>query len=186
MYKEVAGNLADACTHLRAGSISFRNAGVNILQLNIDGITSSKLNIIEQLVSKYAFSLILLQETHCTNATKLVLPKYELAGFISSRKHGLGMFVHKGMKWAHERESPNHSDIYWLNTKIDATLIINVYNPPSSQMTMAYLPVFPPPSIYMPVNLTASIQAEAIKTTAGVETASSNGPISIISASYKT
>ena len=32
--------------------------------------------------------------------------------------------------------------------KIDATLIIIIYKPPSSRMTMASLPVFPPPSIY--------------------------------------
>ena len=32
--------------------------------------------------------------------------------------------------------------------KIDATLIIIIYKPPSSRMTMASLPVFLPPSIY--------------------------------------
>ena len=33
--------------------------------------------------------VILLQETHCTDAEKLVLPNYQLAGSSLSRKHGL-------------------------------------------------------------------------------------------------
>ena len=83
-----------------------KNANVNILQLNVKGITSSKLNTIEQLVSKHAVGLILLQETHCTNPAKLVLSNYDFAGLISSKKHGLATFVHKYLRWTHEGESP--------------------------------------------------------------------------------
>ena len=36
---------------------------------------------------------MLLQETHCTDAEKLVLPNYQLAGSSLSRKHGLVTFV---------------------------------------------------------------------------------------------
>ena len=74
-------------------ALAVKNAAVKILQLNVKEIMSSKLNIIEQLVSKHAVQLILLQETHCTNAAKLVFPNYKLAGFISSREHGLATFV---------------------------------------------------------------------------------------------
>ena len=165
--------------------LAVESARVNILQLNVEGITSSKLNIIEQLVSKRAVRLILLQETHSTNAAKLVLPNYKLARFISSRKHGLVTFAHKDLRWTHEGESPNHSDIHWLHTKIDDTTIINVYKPPSSQMTMTSLPVFPPPSIYSS-DFNCQHMSWGYETTVGVETASSNGLISMTSASFTT
>ena len=37
--------------------------------------------------------VILLQETHCTDTEKLVLPNYQLARSSLSRKHGLATFV---------------------------------------------------------------------------------------------
>ena len=60
----------------------------------------------------------------------------------------LATFIHKDLRWTHEGVFPNHSDIYWLHTKLDTTSIINVYKSSSSQMTIASLPVFSPPSIY--------------------------------------
>ena len=90
MYEEAAGTRRQYAPFSRRAALAVENASVNILQLSVKGITLIKLNIIKKLVSKHAVRLILLQENHCTNAAKLVLPNYKLAGFISSRKHGLG------------------------------------------------------------------------------------------------
>ena len=57
-----------------------------ILQLNIEGLTTSKIRVVEQLAHKNRALVILLQETYCTSADRLILPNYILAGFTQSRK----------------------------------------------------------------------------------------------------
>ena len=59
-----------------------------ILQLNLEGLTASKMNVLHHLAMQSEALVILLQETHCTDAEKLVLPHYQLAGSSLSRKHG--------------------------------------------------------------------------------------------------
>ena len=70
-----------------------------ILQLNIEGLTASKINVLHHLATQLEAFVVLLQETHCTSAEKLVLSNYQLAGFSLSRKHGLATFVHEWLKW---------------------------------------------------------------------------------------
>ena len=60
----------------------------NILQLNTEGPTDTKISAIVQLAHKKKASIIVLQETHCTTAEKLVIPNFSLAGSILSRNHG--------------------------------------------------------------------------------------------------
>ena len=52
----------------------------SILQLNTEGLTENKIFIIEQLAYKNKAFIIVLQETHCTTADKLVTPNFLLAG----------------------------------------------------------------------------------------------------------
>ena len=70
-----------------------------ILQLNIKGLTASKMNVLHYLALQPEAIVILLQETHCTDAKKLVLPSYQLAGSSLSRKHGLATFVHERLRY---------------------------------------------------------------------------------------
>ena len=48
----------------------------NLLQLNISGLPANKISVIEQLGYKNKSFIIALQETHCTTADKLVIPKF--------------------------------------------------------------------------------------------------------------
>ena len=70
-----------------------------ILQLNIKGLTASKMNIFHNLAMQSEALVILMQETHCTDAKKLVLPNYQLAGSFLIRKHGLATFVHERLRY---------------------------------------------------------------------------------------
>ena len=47
-----------------------------ILQLNVKGLTNSKLTIIEQLAHTNKVTAILLQETHCETKEKLTIPEF--------------------------------------------------------------------------------------------------------------
>jgi len=58
----------------------------NILQLNTEGLTADKISVIEQLAYKNKAFIIVLQETHCTTADKLVI-----SGDSRSKKVGGGI-----------------------------------------------------------------------------------------------
>ena len=50
------------------------------------------MNVLHHLAMQSEALVILLQETHCTDAEKLVLLNYQLAESSLSRKHGLATF----------------------------------------------------------------------------------------------
>jgi len=78
----------------------------NILQLNTEGLIASKISVIEQLVYRNKAFIIVLQQTHCTTADKLVIPNFSLAGSVLSRNHGLATFVHEQLEWSLVDKSP--------------------------------------------------------------------------------
>jgi len=82
----------------------------NILQLNTEGLAADKISVIEQLAYKNKAFIIVLQETHCTPADKLVIPNFSLAGSILSRNHGLATFVHERLEWSLVDQSPEQSE----------------------------------------------------------------------------
>ena len=90
--------------------------------------------------------VILLQETHCTDAVKLVLPNYQLAGSSLSRKHGLATFVYERLRYTLLDQSPPTSEIEWLCVDVDSYKIVNVYKPPPTRLRTL---VFPHPCLYV-------------------------------------
>jgi len=44
----------------------------------MEGITANKISVVEQLAYKYKAFILVLQETHCTTADKLVIPNFSL------------------------------------------------------------------------------------------------------------
>ena len=112
-----------------SGHIANKFLRPTILQLNIEGLTASKMNVLHHLAMQSEALVILLQETHCTDAEKLVLPNYQLAGSSLSRKHGLATFVHKRLRYTFLDQSPPTSEIKWLCVDVDGYRIVNVYKP---------------------------------------------------------
>ena len=92
--------------------------------------------------------VILLQETHCTDAEKLVLPNYQLAESSLSRKHGLATFIHERLRYTLLDQSPPTSEIEWLCVDVDGYKIVNVYKPPPTRLRTLDLTVFPHPCLY--------------------------------------
>ena len=120
----------------------------NILQLNIEGLTANKICVVSQLVIRHKVLVLLLQETHCINADRLVMPNFTLAGSVSSRKHGLATFVHETLSWTLVDQSPDGSAIERLCVDVDGVKITNVYKPPTTQLTPTAFPVPPHPYLY--------------------------------------
>ena len=115
------------------------------LQMNIEGLTTSKMNVLHHLAMQSEVLVIILQETHCTDTEKLVLPNYQLAGTSLSRKHGLTTFVHERLRYTLLDQSPPTSEIEWLCLDVDGYKIVNVYKPPPTRLQTLDLPVFPHP-----------------------------------------
>ena len=131
-----------------AGGVPSAGPQPRILQLNTEGLTPSKLDVIEHLANTTKALVVLLQETHCISADKLVLPNFALAGSTLSRKHGLATFVHQRLSWTLADQSPAESEIEWLCVDVAGYKIVNVYKPPPSRITPVHLPVFPHPCLY--------------------------------------
>ena len=131
-----------------SGHIASKFRRPTILQLNIEGLTASKMNVLHHLAMQSEALVILLQETHCTDAEKLVLPNYQLAGSSLSRKHGLATFVHERLRYMLLDQSTPTSEIEWLCVDVDGYKIVNVYKPPPTRLQTLDLPVFPHPCLY--------------------------------------
>ena len=85
------------------------------------------MNVLHHLAMQSEALVILLQETHCTDAEKLVLPNYQLAGSSLSRKDGLATFVHERLRYTLLEQPPPTSEIKWLCVNVDGYKIVNVY-----------------------------------------------------------
>ena len=131
-----------------SGHIANKFRRPTILQLNIEGLTASKINVLHHLAMQSEALVILLQETHCTDAEKLVFPNYQLAGSSLSRKHGLATFVHERLRYTLLDQSPLTSEIEWLCVDVDGYKIVSVYKPPPTRLQTLDLPVFPHSCLY--------------------------------------
>ena len=122
--------------------------GLAVLQLNVEGLTNAKLEIIHHLADSHKVAAVLLQETHCMAEDTLKLPGFHLAGSILSRHHGIATFVRSDLGWAATGQSPPGASVEWLSTRIQATSVVNVYKPPPSTLTVSALPLIQAPAIY--------------------------------------
>ena len=132
--------------HQNASSTKFRTPV--ILQLNLEGLTASKMTVLYHLAAQHEALVILFQETHCTSAQRLVLADYQLSWFSLSRKHGLATFVHEQLKWILFDQSPPTSETEWLCVDVDGYKTVNVYKPPPICLQVSDLPVFTHPCLY--------------------------------------
>ena len=65
---------------LFSGHIVNKAQRPTIFQLNIKSLTESKINVLHYLALQSEALVILLHEIHCTNAEKLILSGFQLAG----------------------------------------------------------------------------------------------------------
>ena len=105
-------------------------------QLNTNGHTASKINIINELAYKNKALVIILQKTHCMTADKLAIPDFLLAGSVLSRKQCLAMFVHEQLEWTLVNQSLEQSETEWLCKDFAGCKIINIYKPPPLQVAI--------------------------------------------------
>ena len=166
-----------------SGHIGNKFRRPTILQLNIEGLTASKMNVLYHLAMQSEALVILLQETHCTDAEKLVLPNYQLAGSSLSRKHGLATFVHERLRYTLLDQSPSISEIEWLCVDVNGYKIVNVYKPPPTRLRTLDLPCFLTPVFTLAI-LTIVMLTGVTTTTVRKVSAWLDGQVLIVLPSY--
>ena len=119
-----------------------------ILQINVEGLTIAKLDVLEQIAIKNKATVVLLQETHKENNATLKLPGFTLAGHTKSKHHGLATFIQDGMPWTPAGQCSDAAEVEWIATKVQETTVVNVYKPPRSILEQASLPDAPVPAVY--------------------------------------
>ena len=121
---------------------------VVVLQLNTEGISKAKTQVIEHLVSKSGATVILLQETHATNPNSLKIPGYSLAAHTSSRVHDMVTVMSSSLRWQAIASSSPTNDLEWTTTEVKGITITNVCKPPGTRLHPESLPRYPKPCIY--------------------------------------
>ena len=92
--------------------------------------------------------MILLQKTQCTDAEKLLLPNYQLAGFSVSRKYGFDTFVLERLRYTLLDQSSPIYEIEWLCVDVDDYKTVHVHKHSPTRLRSLDLPVFPHPCLY--------------------------------------
>ena len=106
------------------------------------------MNVLHYLALQSEAFVILLQEIHCTDAEKLVLPNYQLAGSSLCRKYGLATLVHERLRYMLLDQSSPTLEIEWLCVDVEGYKIVNVYKTLPTRLQSLDLPVFPHPCLY--------------------------------------
>ena len=119
-----------------------------IIQLNVEGLTTAKLDILEQLATNNKATVVLLQETHKENYTLLKLHGYTLAGQTKSRHHSLATFIRDDVPWSPAGQCAPDTVVEWTATKVQETTVVNVYKPPPSKLQPGSLLDAPAPAVY--------------------------------------
>lgn len=74
-------------------SILHEPTGPAILQLNVEGLTRSKCEVIQNIAVGNSVSVILLQETHIVDKEKIKIYGFTLVEAITHRRHGIATLV---------------------------------------------------------------------------------------------
>ena len=102
-----------------------------ILQINVEGWTTAKREILQHLCHNYKPDAVLVQETHQIGPDKLKLHGYTLAAATFSKHHGIATFVRNNIKFEHVCNSANDDITEWTTTQIMDIIVTNVYHPPT-------------------------------------------------------
>ena len=122
--------------------------GISVLQLNVEGITKSKISVIEHLLQSHQVTVILFQETHSKEASNLKIPGFVLAAHTKSDVHGIASFVRHSTQWRELGTSAPESSLEWAATEVEGVTIVNVYKPPPFRLQPDSIPVLTSPCIY--------------------------------------
>ena len=84
-------------------------SGPAILQLNVEGLTGPKCEVIQKIAMNNSIAVVLLQETHAINDDKIKIYGYYLIVSICHAKHGIATLVRNDLPATDIGRSTNDS-----------------------------------------------------------------------------
>lgn len=100
--------------------------GPSVMQLNVEGLTRAKCEVIAEIARKHAIWVILLEETHSRIDNNINIFGFYLIAAIHDRHHGLATLTKDGIP-SSLLALFQDSDLQWIAIKIDELTIVNVY-----------------------------------------------------------
>ena len=101
-----------------------------IFQLNVEGLTRNKRDLIRHLADENNANIILLQETHAETEEKLEIEGFNIIDYIPSKHHGIASYSSEGINANLVQKSPEVSSIQWNTVEAEGYQIVNLYKPP--------------------------------------------------------
>lgn len=125
-----------------------------LLQLNVEGISRAKSEVLTRLLEEEDVDIVVLQETHSDSLEDLkkrgIIYGYTIIAAESSRIHGIATYVKNSIVNDAQIVSSTQDDcIYTLTVCVHGVHITNVYKPPTIQWTQSVLQTFPHPAVYL-------------------------------------
>ena len=101
--------------------------GPAILQLNVEGLTRPKCEVIQKIATENAISVILLQETHATSNEKIKIYGYSLIDSINHPKHGIATLVRNDLPASVIGRSKEGSETEWITIMINGEIRLRTF-----------------------------------------------------------
>lgn len=114
-----------------------RNLGpiIRVCQLNIEGISRSKSEILSKILKLNDIDLVILQETHATDSQQLTsrgkITGYELLGATYHHAYGNATYIRNNIENAKLISCCTKDNIHSVTIKIADTHVTNIYKPPN-------------------------------------------------------
>ena len=126
-------------------------SGPAIFQLNVEGLTRPKCEVIQKIAADNSIFVILLQETHASSNEKIKIYGYSLIDSIHHPKHGIATLVRNDLPASIIDHSREGSETEWLTISINGEIsITNIYKPPNA-------PFYPPPRYEHPATYSGDL-----------------------------
>ena len=100
-----------------------------ILQLNVEGLTRNKLDLIRHLADENNANIILLQETHVVAEEKLEIEGFNIIDLIPSKHHDIASYSRESINAKPVHKSPENSPVQWSTIEAEGHQITNLYKP---------------------------------------------------------
>lgn len=119
---------------------------MRIVQLNVEGLSAAKRELICNIAVQQKADVVCLQETHVSDdkASRFNIQGFDLVSYALHSKHGRAMYVRSDITEAAHVVSTKHCDVI----RVGGFHIANVYKPPSEQWdSPSPFPLLPHPSV---------------------------------------
>lgn len=124
-----------------------------IMQINIEGISRSKGEVLSKLLKDHCVDVVMIQETHTDSMESLQnrgkVPGYSIVMAENSNVHGIPTYVRNDILCSvNDVKSTSCNGIYTCTIRVGEMYMTNVYKSPVVQWPDSVLNIFPHPAIY--------------------------------------